>query len=115
MLQTAAACCGLYAYRPTRGTISRDGVTLIAGDLDAVGWICRSPALLPLVGDAFSLPGGEHQAQNKRCQDRFLIRHAHIQTTAALSNCCLAWLPGVLAEMLCAIFCYCFAVVGVVL
>ncbi len=61
MLQTSAACCGLYAYRPTRGTISREGVALIAGDLDAVGWICRTPDLLPRLGDAFNLPGGETQ------------------------------------------------------
>lgn len=60
MLQTAAACCGLCAYRPTRGGISQQGVTLIAGDLDAVGWICRSPALLPRLGEAFNLPGGEN-------------------------------------------------------
>ena len=61
MLQTSAACCGLYAYRPTRGAISREGVNLIAGDLDAVGWICRTPDLLPRLGDAFNLPGGETQ------------------------------------------------------
>lgn len=61
MLQTSAACCGLYAYRPTRGTISMERVALIAGDLDAVGWICRTPDLLPRLGDAFNLPGGEPQ------------------------------------------------------
>ncbi len=37
------------------------GVHLIAGDLDAVGWICRTPDLLPRLGDAFNLPGGETQ------------------------------------------------------
>ena len=59
MAQTAAACCGLYAYRPTRGSISKEGVTPIAGDLDAVGWICRTPAMLPCLGEAFRLPGGK--------------------------------------------------------
>lgn len=57
--RTAAACCGLYAYRPTRGSISKEGVTPIAGDLDAVGWICRTPAMLPCLGEAFRLPGGK--------------------------------------------------------
>ncbi|KAA6429725.1 MAG: hypothetical protein FRX49_00159 [Trebouxia sp. A1-2] len=57
--RTSAACCGLYAYRPTRGTISMERVALIAGDLDAVGWICRTPDLLPRLGDAFNLPGGK--------------------------------------------------------
>ena len=57
LLQTSAACCGLYAYRPTRGTISRSGMTLIAGDLDSVAWVCRAPSLLPQLGYAFCLPG----------------------------------------------------------
>ncbi|KAL3142976.1 Amidase 1 [Trebouxia sp. C0009 RCD-2024] len=55
--RTAAACCGLYAYRPTRGTVSRAGMTLIAGELDSVAWLCRTAALLPRIGDAFHLPG----------------------------------------------------------
>lgn len=57
LLQTSAACCGLYAYRPTRGTVSRAGMTLVAGDLDSVAWLCRTPSLLPRLGDAFCLPG----------------------------------------------------------
>ena len=57
-MQTAAACCGLYAYRPTRDAISKQGVRLIAGDLDAVGWICKDHSMLPRLGKAFSLPGG---------------------------------------------------------
>ncbi|DBB16628.1 TPA: Amidase 1 [Trebouxia sp. C0006] len=57
--RTSAACCGLYAYRPTRGAVSREGVNLIAGNLDAIGWICRTPDLLPRLGDAFNLPGGK--------------------------------------------------------
>lgn len=56
-LQTSAACCGLYACRPTRGTVSRAGMALIAGDLDSVAWLCRTPSLLPRLGDAFCLPG----------------------------------------------------------
>lgn len=66
MLQTSAACCGLYAFRPTRGAVSREGVNLIAGDLDAIGWICRTPDLLPRLGDAFNLPGGETQHSSYR-------------------------------------------------
>lgn len=46
------------------------------------------------------------KALNKRCQDRSLLRHAHIQTTAALSDCRAAWVPGMLAQMLCAILCH---------
>ena len=57
LLQTSAACCGLYAYRPTRGSISRAGLTLVAGVLDSVAWVCRTPSLLPRLGDAFCLPG----------------------------------------------------------
>lgn len=60
LLQTSAACCGLYAYRPTRGTVSRAGMTLVAGDLDSVAWVCRTPSLLPRLGDAFCLPGIVH-------------------------------------------------------
>lgn len=58
-VQTAAALCGLYAYRPTRGAISKQGVTPIAGDVDEVSWICRSAAMLPRLGQAFKLPGGQ--------------------------------------------------------
>lgn len=35
------------------------GITPIAGQLDSVAWITQSPALLPRLGDAFSLPGGQ--------------------------------------------------------
>ena len=35
------------------------GITPIAGELDSVGWITQSPTLLPRLGDAFSLPGGQ--------------------------------------------------------
>ena len=60
LLQTSAACCGLYACRPTRGTVSRAGMALVAGDLDSVAWLCRTPSLLPRLGDAFCLPGRVH-------------------------------------------------------
>lgn len=60
LLQTSAACCGLYACRPTRGTVSRAGMALVAGDLDSVAWLCRTPSLLPRLGDAFCLHGKVH-------------------------------------------------------
>lgn len=34
------------------------GVLPIAGELDSVAWLVESPALLPRLGLAFSLPGG---------------------------------------------------------
>ena len=35
-------------------------MTLVAGDLDSVAWVCRTPALLPRLGNAFCLPGMVH-------------------------------------------------------
>ena len=58
-MQTAAACCGLHAFRPTRDALSKEGVQPIAGELDAVGWICRGSSMLPQLGQALNLPGGE--------------------------------------------------------
>lgn len=35
------------------------GVTPIAGELDSVAWLTQRPDLLPQLGEAFSLPGGQ--------------------------------------------------------
>lgn len=51
-----AAFTGIFALKPTFGTVPRDGVRAYAPSLDTVGWFARSIADLGLVADAFRLP-----------------------------------------------------------
>ncbi|MDQ8726645.1 amidase [Bradyrhizobium sp. LHD-71] len=48
---------GIYALKPSWGTISREGVHLISVMLDTVGWYGRSVDDLTLAAQAFRLPG----------------------------------------------------------
>ena len=92
-VQTSAACCGLYGYRPTRGTISMQGVLPIAGELDSVAWLVHNPALLPRLGQAFSLPGGLlHCVAAVLCQ-HISCRHGCANVQHPLYRCSLPCAP----------------------
>jgi Asp-tRNA(Asn)/Glu-tRNA(Gln) amidotransferase A subunit family amidase len=56
---------GIYAMKPSWGTLSREGVHLISVMLDTVGWYGRSVDDLILAAEAFRLPGiGELPARS---------------------------------------------------
>ncbi|MET7244035.1 amidase [Methylobacterium sp. EM32] len=48
---------GLYALKPTWGTVSREGAKIYANSLDTIGWYGRSVADLALVAEAYRLDG----------------------------------------------------------
>lgn len=48
---------GLYALKPTWGTVSREGAKVYANSLDTIGWYGRSVADLALVAEAYRLDG----------------------------------------------------------
>lgn len=50
-----ASFCGAYAFKPTFGTVSREGFKIYANSLDTVGWYGRSVADLVLLADVFGL------------------------------------------------------------
>ena len=58
MLQTVAACCGLFGFRSTPGMVQLDGVETVLGSIDTLGWTTRDALLLQRVGAAYGLPGG---------------------------------------------------------
>jgi len=47
-----ASFCGVFGYKPTFGSISRLGVTMLSRRLDHVGVYARAPEDLALIGDA---------------------------------------------------------------
>ncbi|BAF88631.1 amidase [Azorhizobium caulinodans ORS 571] len=53
---------GIYAIKPSWGTVSREGVHMISAILDTVGWYGRSVDDLILGAQAFRLPGMESLA-----------------------------------------------------
>ena len=59
MLQTVAACCGLFGFRSTPGMVQLDGVETVLGSTDTLGLVTRDALLLQRVGAAYGLPGGE--------------------------------------------------------
>lgn len=50
-----ASFCGVYAFKPTFGMVSREGFKIYANSLDTVGWYGRSVADLALLADVFGL------------------------------------------------------------
>ena len=50
-----ASFCGVYAFKPTFGMVSREGFKMYANSLDTVGWYGRSVADLALLADVFGL------------------------------------------------------------
>ncbi|MET3615014.1 Asp-tRNA(Asn)/Glu-tRNA(Gln) amidotransferase A subunit family amidase [Rhizobium aquaticum] len=50
-----ASFCGVYAFKPTFGVVSREGFKIYANTLDTVGWYGRSVADLSLLADVFGL------------------------------------------------------------
>jgi Asp-tRNA(Asn)/Glu-tRNA(Gln) amidotransferase A subunit family amidase len=54
-----ASYCGVYAMKPTWGTIGRGGIKPYAPSLDMVGWFARSVCDLRRVADALCPPLGE--------------------------------------------------------
>ena len=54
-----ASFCGVYAMKPTWGTVSVNGIRINCPSLDSVGWYGRTPADLALMGSLYELPGAE--------------------------------------------------------
>jgi Asp-tRNA(Asn)/Glu-tRNA(Gln) amidotransferase A subunit family amidase len=52
---------GIYALKPTWGTVSREGAKIYANSLDTIGWYGRSVEDLVLVAEAFRLDGVGHE------------------------------------------------------
>ncbi|MGX7706573.1 amidase [Methylobacterium sp. Gmos1] len=62
-----ASFTGLYALKPTWGSVSREGAKVYANSLDTIGWYGRSVADLALVAEAFRLDGiGDAPAPDPR-------------------------------------------------
>ncbi len=52
-----ASFCGVFAFKPTWGTVSSEGVKLYAASLDTLTWFARDVADLSLLCDVFEIPG----------------------------------------------------------
>jgi Asp-tRNA(Asn)/Glu-tRNA(Gln) amidotransferase A subunit family amidase len=50
-----ASFCGVYAFKPTWGAVSREGVRLFSASFDTVSWFARSVADLGLLADVFAI------------------------------------------------------------
>ncbi|MCK9512089.1 MAG: amidase [Pigmentiphaga sp.] len=50
-----ASFCGVYAFKPTWGLVSTDGVKSYSPTLDTIGWYCRDPLGLAKVFEAFDV------------------------------------------------------------
>lgn len=50
-----ASFCGVYAFKPTFGMVSREGFKIYANSLDTVGWYGRSVADIALLAHVFGL------------------------------------------------------------
>jgi Asp-tRNA(Asn)/Glu-tRNA(Gln) amidotransferase A subunit family amidase len=50
-----ASFCGVFAFKPTWGTVSREGLKLYAASLDTLTWFARSVADLELLCDVFAI------------------------------------------------------------
>jgi Asp-tRNA(Asn)/Glu-tRNA(Gln) amidotransferase A subunit family amidase len=55
----AASFCGVYALKPTWGTVSREGVKVQSLTLDTVGWYARSVADLNMLCDVYAIDDDE--------------------------------------------------------
>jgi len=54
-----ASFCGVYAFKPTWGAVSREGVRLFSASFDTVSWFARSVADLDLLAEVFAVgPAG---------------------------------------------------------
>ena len=92
-MQVHAACNGVWGYRASTGTAPADSSASTAGALNAVGWACRHPQDLQLVGEALNLPGSKSGMQpliptseEPVYKDRILASFGAIFTDARL-NC----------------------------
>lgn len=50
-----ASFCGVHAFKPSWGNVSREGVKLFAQSLDTVAWMARSVRDLELLADVFAI------------------------------------------------------------
>jgi len=50
-----ASFCGVFAFKPTWGAVSREGLKLYAASLDTLTWFARSVADLDLLCDVFAI------------------------------------------------------------
>lgn len=50
-----ASFCGVFAFKPTWGTVSREGLKLYAASLDTLTWFARSVADLDLLAEVFAI------------------------------------------------------------
>jgi Asp-tRNA(Asn)/Glu-tRNA(Gln) amidotransferase A subunit family amidase len=50
-----ASFCGVYAFKPTWGAVSREGVRLFSASFDTVSWFARSVEDLDLLADVFAI------------------------------------------------------------
>ena len=57
-----AACCGLYALRPSPTACDVGGMVGLAGTLDAPAFLAQTPDGLEGIVRALQLPGGAHEA-----------------------------------------------------
>lgn len=55
--QVSAACCGMFAFRPTHGELPVGGTTLVCPSLETVSWVAGDVARLQQVASALQLPG----------------------------------------------------------
>jgi Asp-tRNA(Asn)/Glu-tRNA(Gln) amidotransferase A subunit family amidase len=53
-----ASFCGVYAFKPTWGAVSREGVRLFSASFDTVSWLARSVEDLDLLAEVFSVGPG---------------------------------------------------------
>ena len=60
--QVQAACCGLYALRPSPTACDVGGMVGLAGTLDAPAFLAQTPDGLEGIVRALQLPGGAHEA-----------------------------------------------------
>jgi amidase len=70
-LRVPASHCGLYALRPTHGTVSLDGVCALAPSLDTLGILAKNSSVM--LAAAFALLGGSQAAARPPPRVRVLV------------------------------------------
>jgi Asp-tRNA(Asn)/Glu-tRNA(Gln) amidotransferase A subunit family amidase len=87
-----ASFCGLYALKPSWGTVSREGAKLYSLTCDTIGWYGRSAGDLSLIYDVFAPPEDEPVSTKPLSEARFALcrtpmwDQASAETQAALET-----------------------------
>ncbi|WP_137155080.1 amidase [Rhizobium sp. FKL33] len=74
-----ASFCGVYAFKPSFGLVSREGVKIYANSLDTIGWHARSVEDLSLLAGVFGLTETIRPSKGSRDLSIAIARGPHAE------------------------------------